>query len=158
VSRVADGKAKLTMALDGARAQRWPWNRQGSSAGGGEALGLCGQSEGAGQRAQMREGRRRAGRGAQKGRGGSNVAGERAVVGVSTAGDRGREVRDELTDGDGGAERGRAGVGASNDADRSAPRSSERARERGRSGLHRQEGSACQAQGRAGAGARVGWA
>jgi hypothetical protein len=36
----------------------------------------------------------RAGRGAQKGRGGSNVAEERAVVGASTARDHGREVRD----------------------------------------------------------------
>jgi hypothetical protein len=65
------------------------------------------------------------------------VARERAVVGASTAVDHRREVRDELTGRDGGAERGRAGVGASNSADRSAPRSSERARERGRSGLRR---------------------
>jgi hypothetical protein len=61
VSRVADGKAKLTMALDGARAQRRPQNRRWVPAGGGGALGSCGQSEregkGAGQRAQMREGR-----------------------------------------------------------------------------------------------------
>jgi hypothetical protein len=45
VSRVADGKAKLTVALDRARAQRWPWNRQWTSAGDGGALGSCGQSE-----------------------------------------------------------------------------------------------------------------
>jgi hypothetical protein len=61
VSHVADGKAKLTVALDRARAQRWPQNRHGSSAGGGGPLGSRGQSEregeGAGQRAQMREGR-----------------------------------------------------------------------------------------------------
>jgi hypothetical protein len=43
-------------------------------------------------------------------------------------------------------------VGESNGADRSVPRSSERARERGRSGLRRQAGSTCQAQGRARAG------
>jgi hypothetical protein len=61
VSRVADGKAKLTVALDGARAQRRPRNRRWTSAGGGGALGSRGQSEregeGAGQRAQMGEGR-----------------------------------------------------------------------------------------------------
>jgi hypothetical protein len=70
-------------------------------------------------------------------------------------GDRGREVRDALRGGVGGPERGKAGMGESNGADRSVPRSSERARERGRSGLRRQEGSACQAQGRAGAGVRA---
>jgi hypothetical protein len=61
VSRVADGKAKLTVALDGTRAQRRPWNRRWTTAGGGGALGSRRQSEregeGAGQRAQMREGR-----------------------------------------------------------------------------------------------------
>jgi hypothetical protein len=61
VSRVADGKAKLTVALDGARAQWRPRNRRWASACGGGALSSCGQSEregeGAGQRAQMREGR-----------------------------------------------------------------------------------------------------
>jgi hypothetical protein len=35
------------------------------------------------------------------------VAGDRAVVGASTAGDRGRKVGDELTSGVGGTERGR---------------------------------------------------
>jgi hypothetical protein len=35
LSRVADGKAKLTVALDGARAQRWPRNRRWTSAGDG---------------------------------------------------------------------------------------------------------------------------
>jgi hypothetical protein len=35
VSRVADGKAKLTVALDRARAQQRPWNRRWTSAGGG---------------------------------------------------------------------------------------------------------------------------
>jgi hypothetical protein len=56
----------------------------------------------------------------------------------------------------GGAERGKVGVGENNGTDRLVPRSSERARERGRSGLRRQAGSACQAQGRVGAGARTG--
>jgi hypothetical protein len=54
VSRVANGKAKLTVALDGARAQRQPRNRRWTSA---EVLGSRGQSERAGQRAQMGEGR-----------------------------------------------------------------------------------------------------
>jgi hypothetical protein len=44
------------------------------------------------------------------------------------AGDRGREVRDGLTGGDGGTERGRAGARARTSADRSAPRCSERER------------------------------
>jgi hypothetical protein len=35
VSRVADGKAKFTVALDGARAQQRPQNRRWASAGGG---------------------------------------------------------------------------------------------------------------------------
>jgi hypothetical protein len=35
VSREADGKAKLTVALDGARTQRQPRNRRWTSAGGG---------------------------------------------------------------------------------------------------------------------------
>jgi hypothetical protein len=35
VSQVADGKAKLTMALDGAQARRQPRNRQWTSAGSG---------------------------------------------------------------------------------------------------------------------------
>jgi hypothetical protein len=61
VSRVADGKAKLTVALVGARAQRRPWNKRWTSVGGGRALGSRGRSEregeGAGQRVQMGEGR-----------------------------------------------------------------------------------------------------
>jgi hypothetical protein len=60
VSRAADSKAKLTVALDGARAQRRPRNRRWTSAGGGGAPCLRGQSERKGerarQRAQMREG------------------------------------------------------------------------------------------------------
>jgi hypothetical protein len=73
-------------------------------------------------------------------------------------GDRGREVRDVLTSGVGGAERGRVGARESKSADIPVPWSSERARERGRSGLRRQAGFACKAQGRAGVGVRAGWA
>jgi hypothetical protein len=53
--------------------------------------------------------------GGRAGRGGSVVAGERAVVGASTAGDRGREVRDALTGGVDGAERERERARESND-------------------------------------------
>jgi hypothetical protein len=63
------------------------------------------------------------------------VAGERAVVGASTAGDHGREVRDELTGGDGGAERGREGARKRTNADRSGPRDRERERGGERSAL-----------------------
>jgi hypothetical protein len=59
VSRAADSKAKLTVALDGARARRRPHNRQWSSAGDGAAPCSRGHSERegerVGQRAQMRE-------------------------------------------------------------------------------------------------------
>jgi hypothetical protein len=95
---------------------------------------------------------------AQKGRGGSNVAEERAVVGASMVGDRGREVRDKLTGGDGGAERGRAGAHERTSADRSGPRDRERSRE-AHSGWHRQAGPACQAErARGRERARGGWA
>jgi hypothetical protein len=61
VSRVADSKAKLTMALDGTRTRRWPQNVHRSTAGGGGALCTRGQSEREGekdwQRAQMSKGR-----------------------------------------------------------------------------------------------------
>jgi hypothetical protein len=43
-------------------------------------------------------------------------------------GDRGREVRDGLTGGDGGTERGRAGARERTSADRSGPRDRERGR------------------------------
>jgi hypothetical protein len=90
VSRAAYSKVKLTVALDGARAQRRPRNRRWASADGGVAPCSRGESkregERAGQRAQMREGRWASRRGAQKGRGGSDVAGERADLCASTTG------------------------------------------------------------------------
>jgi hypothetical protein len=59
VSRAADSKAELTVALDGARARQRPQNRQQSMVGGGGAPCTRGQSERegerVGQRAQMRE-------------------------------------------------------------------------------------------------------
>jgi hypothetical protein len=93
VSRVVDGKAKLTVALDGARAQRRPRNKRWTSAGGGGALGSCGQRERG--RGSWAEGANDRGEMGEQGAGGSDVAGELAVVGASTAGDRGREVRDD---------------------------------------------------------------
>jgi hypothetical protein len=90
VSRAADSKAKLIVALNGARARRQPQNRQWASAGGGRAPCSCGQSERegerVGQRAQMREERwasraRGRGRGRRtRGRGrvhGGEIVGER---------------------------------------------------------------------------------
>jgi hypothetical protein len=59
VSRAADSKVELTMALDGARARQRPRNRQWASTGGGGALCSRGQSEREGERvgkkAQMRD-------------------------------------------------------------------------------------------------------
>jgi hypothetical protein len=63
------------------------------------------------------------------------VAGDRAVVGASTAGERGREVGDELTGGVGGTERERHTCKRSG-ANKPGPRGSEREREgRGCGGL-----------------------
>jgi hypothetical protein len=50
VSRVADGKAELTVALDGARARQRPQNKQRSTTGGGGARCTHGQSEREGKR------------------------------------------------------------------------------------------------------------
>jgi hypothetical protein len=76
----------------------------------------------------MRErGGGRARRGAQKGRCGSDVVGERAVMGARPRrGNRGREVRDGLIGGDGRKERGRAGARERTSADKSGPRDRER--------------------------------
>jgi hypothetical protein len=72
------------------------------------------------------------------------VAGDRAVVGASTVGERGREVGDELTGGVSGTERERR-VCERNGADKPRPRGNEREKERGRAGWRRQVGPACQA-------------
>jgi hypothetical protein len=131
VSRAADSKAKLTVALDGARARRRPQNRQRSTVGGGGAPCTCGQSERegerVGQRAQMREER----------------WASRAQTWPENVwswarprwGDRGREVEDELTGGDGRTEREWArGGGGKNGADSSGPRDNDRDGERGHAG------------------------
>jgi hypothetical protein len=61
VSRAADSKAELTVALDRARTRRWSQNRQRSTTGRGGAPCTRGQSEREGervwQRAQMSDGR-----------------------------------------------------------------------------------------------------
>jgi hypothetical protein len=96
VSRVDDSKAKLTVALEGARARWWPQNRQWASAGGGRALCTHGQSkrEGdrVGQRAQMREerwARRARGSKGARGRGrGWRTRGRGCVHGGEIVGER----------------------------------------------------------------------
>jgi hypothetical protein len=137
VSRVANGKAKLTVALDGARAQRRPRNRRWTSASGGGALSLRGQSEregeGAGQRAQMGEGRwasrARGSKGAQAHGCGRRSRGRGRVHGGETVGER-LETADRWGWRD--RERG-AGARGRTSADSSGPR--DRERERGAIGL-----------------------
>jgi hypothetical protein len=139
VSRVADGKAKLTVALDGAWAQRRPQNKRWTSAGGGGALGSRGQSEregeGVGQRAQMGEGRWASRARGSKGAWGLGHGrrtrnrgcvhnGEIVVERLETADRWGRQDK----------ERG-AGARGRTSADRSSPRDRERERERGAIGL-----------------------
>jgi hypothetical protein len=98
MSRVADGEAELTEARDRAWARRWAQNGRRPSVSGGGATWSRAQSERGGERvwlrAQVSVGNGRADRGAQKGRGRAEVAGERMVVGVSMAREHGREVRD----------------------------------------------------------------
>jgi hypothetical protein len=84
VSQVADGKAKLTVALDGAWAQRRPQNRQWTSAGQWRSSRFT-QAERERGRGGWAEAQMREGMWASRARG-SGVAEERAVVGVSTAG------------------------------------------------------------------------
>jgi hypothetical protein len=54
VSRVADGKAELTEATDGARARRRSQNGRQSTVGGGRVLWSRAQSEGEGERVWLR--------------------------------------------------------------------------------------------------------
>ena len=77
-------------------------------------------------------------------------------MGASTAGDCGREVRDELTGGDGEAERGRAGARERTRADRSGPRDRDReGKKRARVGADRRDPPVRQ-RGRAGVRMRAG--
>jgi hypothetical protein len=79
-----------------------------------------------------------------KGRGLENVAGERAVVGVSTAGGCGREVRDAEGADEWGREAERA-LTRRETVPTDRPHRAARERERGRAGWRRQAGPACQA-------------
>jgi hypothetical protein len=63
---------------------------------------------------------------------GADLAEERVDVGASTTGDRGREVRDELTGGDGGTKREKRARVREDGAHKPGPRGSEGERERGR--------------------------
>jgi hypothetical protein len=156
VSREAEGKAKLTVALDGARAQWRPRNRRWTSVGGGGGSRFAWAERERG-RESWAGGANRRGEVGEQGEGARSWTENARSWARPRRGDRGREVRDTPTGGVGGAERGKSGVGENNGTDRLVPRSSERARERGRSGLRRQAGSAYQAQGRAGTGPRA-WA
>jgi hypothetical protein len=159
VSRAADSKAKLTVALDGARAQRRPRNRHWSSAGGGGAPCSHGQSERegerVGQRAQMREegwaSRTRGSKGARAHGHGRRTRGRGRIHDVEIMGGRLRTA-----DRWGRRDRERSGRAC----ERTAPTAlaHDAAIERGseRSGLRRQAGPACQAQGARGRARRLG--
>jgi hypothetical protein len=115
VSRVADGKAALTEATDGARARRPSQNGRQSMVGGGGALWSCAQSEREGERVRLRvqvSGARWAS-GARGSKGARTCGGGRRSRGRGCAhdGDRGQEVGDELTGGVGGIERERVARG-----------------------------------------------
>jgi hypothetical protein len=136
VSRVADGKAKLTVALDGARAQRRPRNRRWTSAGGGGGSRFAWVERERGRESWVERANGRGevgeqGAGFKRGTGARSWPENVRTCARPRQGDRGREVRDALTGGVDGAEREKAGARESNDADRPVPRSSERARERG---------------------------
>jgi hypothetical protein len=136
VSRVADGKAELAVALYGARAQQRPRNRWRTSAGGGKGSRFaCAERErerarelGRGRKWKREGGR--AGRGVKRGAGARSWPENARAWARPRRGDHGREVRDTLTSGVGGAERGNGSVGESNGADRSVPRDRESEGER----------------------------
>jgi hypothetical protein len=136
VSRVADGKAKLTVALDGARAQRWSWNMRWTSAGGGggsrfawaeRERGRASQAGGANEREEVGE----QGVGVKRGAGARTWSGNTRSWARQRRGDHGREVRDKLIDGSVGQREGKRAW-----ARATAPtgRSHGAARERGREG------------------------
>jgi hypothetical protein len=137
VSRVAGGKAKLTVALDGAQAQRRPWNRRWMSMGGGggsrfawaeRERGRESWAEGANERGEVGE----QGAGFKRGAGAWSWAENARTWARPRRGDHGREVRDALTGGVGGAERERERARAR--ATAPTGRSHGAARERGREG------------------------
>jgi hypothetical protein len=162
VSQAAGCKAKLTVAIDGARAQRQPRNRRWASTGGGGAPCSRGQSERegerAGQRAQMREGRwasrARGSKGAWGHGRGWRTRGRGRVHGGEIVGER-LETADRWERRD----REREHAQGKRTAPTARP-TEQRERERERServGWHRWAGPACQTQGPRGR-ARGGWA
>jgi hypothetical protein len=94
-------------------------------------------------RASLAEGANGRGEVGEQGAGARTWPGNARTWARPRRGDRGREVRDELIGGDGGAERGRAGARERTSADRSGPRDRERGGREARSGWHRQAGPAC---------------
>jgi hypothetical protein len=156
VSRAANSKVKLTVALDGARAQQRPRNRHWSSAGGGGAPCSRGQSERegerVGQRAQMREegwaSRTRGSKGARAHGHGRRTRGRGRIYGVEIVGGRLRTA-----DRWGRRDRERSRCACERTTPIALAHGAARERESERSGLRRQAGLACQAQGaRGGAG------
>jgi hypothetical protein len=159
VSQVADGKAKLTVALDGARAQRRPQNRWWMSSGGGggsrfawaeRERGRESWAEGAngtGEVASRAWGSKGA-RGLEHGRrtrGRGRVHGGEIVGGRLRTADRwGRQDR----------ERERAGAAENNGADRVGPWDRERERG-GTQGCADRRDPPVRPRGRAGAGTRA---
>jgi hypothetical protein len=100
VSQVADGKVKLTMALDGAWAQRRPRNRWWTSAGGGRGSRFAWAERERGRESWVKGANGRGEMGEQ-GAGFKRGAGARSwPENVRTwarpwRGDRGREVEDD---------------------------------------------------------------
>jgi hypothetical protein len=159
VSRAADSKAELTVALGGAQARRQPRNRQWASAGGGGAACSRGQSERegerVGQRAQMREerwaSRARGSKGARAHGRGRRTRGRGRVHGGEIMGER-------LRTADRWGRRNRERSGRA--CERTAPTSLAHgaARERGRKGAlvgTDRRGPPIRHRGRGGAGARA---
>jgi hypothetical protein len=135
VSQVANGKAKLTVALDRALAQRWPWNRWWTSADGGGGSRFTwvererqSWAEGANGRGEVGE----QGSGVKRGTGARSWLENARTWARPRRGDHGREVRVALTSGVGGAERERERARAR--ATAPTGRSHGAARERGREG------------------------
>jgi hypothetical protein len=158
VSRAADSKVELTMALDRARARQRPRNRQWSSAGGGEAPCTRGQSERVWQRAQMSKGRwasrARGSKGARAQGRGKRTRGRGRVHGGEIVGERlGTIDRWGRRD----SERARGKRTAPTARPHRAARERERGSERARVGTDRR-GPPVRHRRRAGTSARAGWA
>jgi hypothetical protein len=145
VSRVAGGKAKLIVALDGARTQRRPRNRRWTSAGGGRGSRFAWAERERG-RESWAEGANEGGEVGEQGAGFKRGAGARSwpenarTRARPRRGDRGREVRDALTGGSvGQRERERARARATAPTGRSHGAAREREREGARACTDRRD-------------------